>query len=293
MLNLFILPRWETTHMLDMKSVVVEEWLGALMSTKNSGKTLENATRQRIRNIFSVLFTHAQRYEFVPIGHNPIKLVRQSGKRSRIPTILTASQVQALWTGSGPRERAAISLEFGNGLRRCEAFALQWRDLNFVNATASVLKGIVRGHVGDVKTEISRKVVPLHAYQLEALAAWRAVSPYSADDDWVFASSRSRGKKPVWPDMILRRSIQPLARKLGIEGNVGWHTFRRTFCSLLKASGEDIKVVQELMRHAVRASRLVCTRKRSAKMRAGRRARWWRWFATHRFCRRAKAAAGA
>jgi hypothetical protein len=29
----------------------------------------------------------------------------------------------------------------------------------------------------------------------------------------------SRGKKPYWPDMILRRSIQPLAKKLGIAAN--------------------------------------------------------------------------
>ncbi len=47
-----------------------------------------------------------------------------------------------------------------------------------------------------------------------------------------------------------RGSVLKVSRLLGIEGNVGWHTFRRTFCSLLKASGDDIKVVQELMRHA-------------------------------------------
>ena len=59
-----------------------------------------------------------------------------------------------------------------------------------------------------------------------------------------------RGKKPYWPDMILRRQIQPLAKKLGIKKTIGWHTFRRTFASLLKANGEDVKVVQELCRHA-------------------------------------------
>jgi integrase len=32
--------------------------------------------------------------------------------------------------------------------------------------------------------------------------------------------------------------------------HVGWHTFRRTFLILLKANGEDIKVVQELLRTA-------------------------------------------
>ncbi|MGB2635151.1 MAG: site-specific integrase [Candidatus Acidiferrum sp.] len=250
MLNLFILPRWATIRMLDVKSVAVEAWLGTLVSTTMNKKALENPTKQRIRNVFSVLFTHGQRYEFVPIGHNPIKLVRQSGKRSRIPDILEPSEIRALLEGSEPREKAAIALNFGNGLRRSEGFALKWPDINFVNGTASVVRGIVKGHVGDVKTEISKKLVPLHPYQLESLAAWRAVSPYCADEDWVFASHRSRGTKPYWPDMILRRHIQPLAKKLGIEKRIGWHTFRRSFASILKANGEDVKVVQELCRHA-------------------------------------------
>jgi len=31
---------------------------------------------------------------------------------------------------------------------------------------------------------------------------------------------------------------------------VSWHTFRHTFSTLLKANGEDVKTVQELLRHA-------------------------------------------
>ena len=56
MLDLFILPRWKTTRMLDVKSVAIESWLGTLMSTKKAPKPLENGTKQRIRNIFSTLF---------------------------------------------------------------------------------------------------------------------------------------------------------------------------------------------------------------------------------------------
>jgi site-specific recombinase XerD len=36
----------------------------------------------------------------------------------------------------------------------------------------------------------------------------------------------------------------------GITKRIGWHTFRHTFSTLLKANGEDVKVVQELLRHA-------------------------------------------
>jgi integrase len=41
-----------------------------------------------------------------------------------------------------------------------------------------------------------------------------------------------------------------LATKLGVNKRIGWHTFRRTFSSLLTQNGENVSVVQELMRHA-------------------------------------------
>ena len=37
---------------------------------------------------------------------------------------------------------------------------------------------------------------------------------------------------------------------MGIAKKMGWHTFRHTCATLLRASGVDIKVAQELLRHA-------------------------------------------
>jgi site-specific recombinase XerD len=47
----------------------------------------------------------------------------------------------------------------------------------------------------------------------------------------------------------MRYHIEPVVQRLGIQKRVGWHTFRRTYATLLKANGEDVKVVQELLRH--------------------------------------------
>ena len=46
------------------------------------------------------------------------------------------------------------------------------------------------------------------------------------------------------------RIVQPAAKKAGITKWVGFHTFLHTYSTLLKANNEDVKVVQELMRHA-------------------------------------------
>ena len=66
----------------------------------------------------------------------------------------------------------------------------------------------------------------------------------------VFASDYNFGKTPLWPDSLRTKILQPTARRVGIKKQISWHTFRRTYSSLLAATGDDVKVVQELMRHA-------------------------------------------
>ena len=73
-----------------------------------------------------------------------------------------------------------------------------------------------------------------------------------SDYVWATAANRAgakRGKQPVWLSAVMRDIIQPPARKLGITKKISRHTFRHTFSSILKANGEDVKVVQELLRH--------------------------------------------
>jgi site-specific recombinase XerD len=53
-----------------------------------------------------------------------------------------------------------------------------------------------------------------------------------------------------WPENLMKRGIRPAAKRAKIMKHISWHTFRRTFSTLLKANGEDIKTVQELLRHA-------------------------------------------
>lgn len=59
-----------------------------------------------------------------------------------------------------------------------------------------------------------------------------------------------KGKQPYWPDNLMKRHIQPVAKANGIHKKIGWHTFRHSFGTLLKANGEDVKTVRELLRHA-------------------------------------------
>jgi site-specific recombinase XerD len=49
----------------------------------------------------------------------------------------------------------------------------------------------------------------------------------------------------------MKRHIRPVAKANGIHQRIGWCTFRHPFGTTLpKANGEDVKIVQELLRHA-------------------------------------------
>jgi Phage integrase family len=73
---------------------------------------------------------------------------------------------------------------------------------------------------------------------------------YASDDDYVFASETMRGKQPFWPHNLMKREIKPVAKANRIHEKIGWHTSRHSFVTLLKANGEAVKAVQELLRHA-------------------------------------------
>jgi integrase len=81
----------------------------------------------------------------------------------------------------------------------------------------------------------------------EALIGWRAVMPYSALADWVFASPANRGRRPYWPGQLLKTRIKPIAAAAGF-GNIGWHTFRHSFSSWGKEALK-LEETKELPRH--------------------------------------------
>jgi len=198
----------------------------------------------------SVLFNHAIRYEWLEQGKNPIKLVRQSAMRQLTPEVLEAHEIQGLLAQLESPFQIMVLLDVTTGLRRSELFALKWSDVDFSNLTIEIQRSIFEGVIGRCKTEASRRPVPLSLDVAADLWLWKERTVYSRPDDWIFASPWSKGKKPYWPNTLLRKIIRPAAVSAGIKKRIGWHTFRHTYSTMLIANGENVKVVQELMRHA-------------------------------------------
>lgn len=261
LLDRWVVPRWGKIEIEAIKPVAVEQWLKTLSTVRTAGDTkpLARATRAKIRNAMSALYNHAIRWQFSdknPIS-GPVKGagVRVSAKRMSIPDILTVDEMQKMISAVRLRERVLLFLDMVTGLRRGELAGLKWQDVDFLNLQLDVNRSVVDQCVGKCKTEISQKPVPIDEHTAADLLEWYRETPFRAPGDWVFATNSNRagekrGKQPLWLCKVMSHHIQPVAKKLGIAKRIGWHTFRRTYSSILKDNGEDVKVVQELLRHA-------------------------------------------
>jgi integrase len=251
-LRKWIVPRWGTYALSEIKAVAVEEWLRTLCLTPTKrlpkGKRAANGTKKKIRDLMHSLFQHAIRYEW--IERNPISAVRQSGKPESIPDVLEIAEVSLLLDNLQMRERVAVFFDFGTAARRGELTGVKWEDIDFQTGFVTFARSIVSQRSGKVKTLASGEPLPLAAELIGALQQWRAETPYARDSDYVFASPAKKGRQPLWLSTVMRYHIVPAARRLGITKRIGWHTLRRTFATCVQDISNDPKVVQGLLRHA-------------------------------------------
>ena len=218
----WIKPYWGSFNIRDVRTIAVESWLRQLC--RRDGDCLADSTKAKLRSVMSVLFNHAIRYEWLEQGRNPITLVRQSAKRKCTPSVLEPCEIQSLLSALENPFRVMVLLDVTTGLRRSELFALKWKDIDFVNLSIDINRSIFQGVVGHCKSQTSRQPVPLSLDVAADLWLWKELSRYAAPDDWVFASPRTRGKRPLRPDGVLSKLIRPTAVRAGIKkGSAGIH----------------------------------------------------------------------
>ncbi|MGH9402233.1 MAG: tyrosine-type recombinase/integrase, partial [Terriglobia bacterium] len=249
-----IRPKWGTEFVQNVKTMAVEDWLEEYQYSQQ--------VKAHVRTLMHILYQAAIRWEIVE--RNPIDLVRQSRKRLKRPRVLTPTEFKVLLEQLKEPYRTMVITVGCLGLRVSELVALQWSDLDFESLPVQVVRGFVRGEVNPTKTEASEVTLPLDADLADVLLAHKAKCTYTPDSDLVFAGASG---KPRWPETILADYLKPAAVRVGI-GNIGWHTFRHTYSTLLDSLGTKPAVQKELLRHAdIRTTMNVYTQAISADKR--------------------------
>jgi integrase len=253
----WIVPRWGKVQLQQVKTVEVERWLRAT--------DVADGTKAKIKNVMSALFSHAVRWEFcshnpissgIPVGsggkRGPSTGVRVSAKRRKAPLKLTAEQVALVLTELEFRDQLLVFLDAGLGTRRGELGALRWMDCDFINQVFDIQHSYYwrrGGHLIDTKSEASAQPLPMHPALKDGLLEWRTLSLYARPGDYVFASERLKGRKPLDLASVLKKKIQPAFQRIGIHG-VGWHTFRHTVGTMLAEMGQHQLTIRDYLRHS-------------------------------------------
>ena len=230
---------------LDLRPAVVLEFISAGATTAATRKRQLSALRKLAQMAYILDPTDDTRrfYEALQLVRPPTEGVSDKTRARRALTPAQADQVLRAWAGdSAPerRNRALISLLALTGIRRAEAAALRWQDIDFEN-------GVI--HIAHGKGDKQRDVPVASDYALVALHAWRDLLP--AGWDYVFCPVERGGHlgkdKPITGTDIYR-IVKATEQLTGIEFKP--HDLRRTLITEALATGTPIQTVQAIAGHS-------------------------------------------
>ena len=239
-----ILPRWGDSRLTDMQARPVELWLNSL--------ALAPKSKMHIRGLISTLWDYAMWRGDVSTQRNPMELVTIKGvsKRVRKPRSLTTEEFQLLLAQleNDLCFRTLLLLAVSFGLRVSEVLGLKWKDVDWLNKTISIERGVVKQVVDDVKSSYSARTMMVADDLRQVLKQWKQTTQFSSSEDWIFASPAKLGRQPLSYSHIWE-TLSVTAVKAGI-GHVSSHSFRHTHRTWLDSVGTPVGVQQRLMRHA-------------------------------------------
>jgi integrase len=143
------------------------------------------------------------------------------------------------------------------GLRRSEALALTWRNLDLDKRTLTVTETLHRTAGGKFvlqppKTKNSRRVIDLSESLTEVLQEYRSqvedqrvmLNTPLADSDLVFAHV---GGSPLDPSTVSHEFLKT-ARRAGLQ--IRLHDLRHTYATLMLAAGVNVKALSQSLGHS-------------------------------------------
>jgi integrase len=245
----YLLPRWGKSVALDIQPLEIEGWLGSLPRS--------NPTKDKIRRIMSTVYTRAQKYGLVPRSDssNPVRWVEQTAKSGYKPIVLEPATAAKIFEALSGAELALAVLVAATGIRISEAMGLKWEDVDYQNKQINLRRVWVKDTIVErLKTEDSEAPVPLTDLLANSLRDWQRETVYGRPSDWVFASTRNKGRTPRSSSVLTGDYLRPAAVAAGVKlkkgQRFGFHNFRHGLASWLVNQGTDVKTVQGLLRHS-------------------------------------------
>jgi integrase len=174
--------------------------------------------------------------------------------RRATPRVMTVEEVRQMFKVLEVREQLIAKLAVLAGMRPGEIFGLKW--LRLEANYADIRQRVYRGDVDTPKSVRSVRFAALSDGLLISIDQWRALSPVSSPDAWVFPSEKLT--TPLAKDNCWRRGFLPKLEPVGLAW-ANFQVLRRTHSSLLKELNVDPHVRAEQMGHTLDVNENVYT----------------------------------
>ncbi|MFN8379812.1 MAG: tyrosine-type recombinase/integrase [Anaerolineae bacterium] len=193
----------------------------------------------------------------------PANNASENPRPKRALTPAMADRILRVWDGDQPMQRrnaALLSLLALTGLRRSEAAALRWSDIDLENRVVSVRHG---------KGDKAREVAIVGDHAIEALLAW--LEHQDEGRAFVFCSVGKGGQlgadQPITGTDVYR-VVKATEAKSGVAFRP--HDLRRTFITEALTTGTPLADVQAQAGHAQASTTLLYAQPVNAKERLSR-----------------------
>jgi integrase len=250
-----LLPFFAAHRLSEITIAEVDRYRQTKVREGKLSPTSINKTITRLAQILDVAVEHEL------IDGNPARGRRRRLKQRRPPRtwLDRAEQIEALLQAAGqldaearfdrralPR-RALIATLILAGLRIGEALALRWRDVDLAAG---------RLRVREAKTDAGVRELHLLSALREELSVHKAQTPFATSDDFVFPTESGKAQNASnVRNRVLAKSIERANESLSDRGRnplpegLTPHSLRRTFISLLLATGEEVPYVMRQVGH--------------------------------------------
>jgi integrase len=250
----YLEPRFNPLSLRDLTPLTLQRYFSGL-----TGEGVAYPSVLKIRDALSSILRSAVQFGFLIT--NPmtgLKLPVDKRPRRQKPVISPEQFADLVEFVSEPYATMIFTAVW-TGLRVSELIGLKWRCIHedsisiqerFCRGDWSVPKSEASAATIGVPRDVSGRIQRLKGLTVEVRAGTATrrhqVVKSSAPDDLVFQSLETGG--PMNDQNILKRHIQPAARRLGLK--VTWRCLRTSHATWLVQAGADPKSVQGQMRHS-------------------------------------------
>lgn len=225
-----------------------------------TGKQTSKRTLQRYISVASSVFEYA--IENRAIEFNPCKYLKIP-KQAKTEERRALSPSERKWIEETEhRAKPAAMLMMYSGLRRGEATALQWSDIDFKNNTITVNKSydFKNDIIKNPKTKAGVRIVSVPDKLIQYLSTLEKKSIYvltTATGKMLTNSSWQTMWNSYMVDLNLKYGVSTIKRaKYDPRGQVitietfSPHCLRHTFCTIMYEAGIDVLTAKEQMGHS-------------------------------------------